>query len=368
MLDWLGQAGDAVYGKIFDNPDWSWHGAHNWFVGGDATRSIDPKLAGFDQAQTQLTGLSQQQAPQVTGQQLATGQTDQSRAGLMNTAGSLDRIASGQQAGAGELAVNRQMGQAQAQQASLARQAHGANSALAYRNAGRMQADQGLQGAGAAAQAQMQDQQGANALRGQLYGQAYNQDASVAQQNAQLGQQANLANQQAQLQNRALQTQALGQQLGWSQAQIDEQIKRGSVESSDKGALGGLLTGIGGLMAASDERMKTDIADGDEDADEFMSKLSSKRWRYRDEHAAKWGADDRLGPMAQDMAKSKMGAKLVGVIDDEGHLGFDIGKATSATLASVARLDKRLRALEGERKGSIGAGKFELGKLAAEAR
>jgi endosialidase-like protein len=354
----------AGFDWLFNNPDWSLHGAHNWFVGGDATKDIPKQLAGFDQAQTSLQGLSQQQAPQIGGTQLNADQTGQSRAGLMGTADSLGRIASGQQAGSGELAVNRQMGAANAQQASLARQAHGTNSALAYRNAARTQADMGLQGAGAAAQAQMQDAQAANALRGQLYGQAYNQDATVAQQNAQLGQQAQLANQQASLQNRALQIQALGQQLGWSQAQIDEQIKRGAVEQSDKGSLGGLLQGVGGLMAAaSDERMKTDIKDGDDDADEFMSKLSSKRWRYRDEHAAKWGEGERLGIMAQDLARSKMGAKAVRVIDDEGHLGFDLGKATSAALASVARLDKRLRAIEG-RSGE----KFELGKLAAGGR
>lgn len=352
----------AGFNWLFNNPDWSLHGAHNWFVGGDATKDIPKQLAGFDQAQASLGGISQQQAPQIGGTQLATGQTDQSRSGLMGTAGSLDRIASGQQAGAGELAVNRQMGAANAQQASLARQAHGPNAALAYRNAARMTADQGLQGAGAAAQAQMQDQASANALRGQLYGQAYNQDATVAQQNAQLGQQAQLANQQASLQNRALQIQALGQQLGWSQAQIDEQIKRGAVEQSDKGSLGGLLTGIGGLMAASDERMKTGIADADDDADEFMSKMRPTRWRYLDKHAAKWGHGERLGVMAQDLARSKMGAKTVGVVDDEGHIGFDIGKATSAALASVARLDKRLRAIEGKGDG------FKLGKLAVEVR
>jgi len=354
---------------LFNNPDWSLHGAHNWFVGGDATKDIPKQLAGFDQAQTTLTGLSQQQAPQIYGTQLATGQTDQSRAGLMGTADSLGRIAGGQQAGAGELAVNRQVGQANAQQASLARQAHGTNSALAYRNAARTQADMGLQGAGAAAQAQMQDQQAANALRGQLYGQAYNQDATVAQQNAQLGQQAQLANQQATLQNRALQTQALGQQLGWSQAQIDEQIKRGAIESADKGVVGGLFGGIGGALSSlSDERTKTDIEDGDDDADELMANLRPKTYRYLDKHAAKWGKGERLGIMAQDLAKSKMGARTLAIADDEGHIGFDLGKATSAALASVARLDKRLRAIEGERKGGTGGDKLELGKLAAESR
>lgn len=234
--------------------DFSLHGAHNWFVGGDATKGIDAKLGGYDQAQQQLGQLGGSQAPQVYGQQLDPSQMAQSRAGAYGVANRLGGVASGQQMGAGEIALNRQLGQGTAQQMAAARMAHGANAALAYRNAQRNNADMRLQGAGMAAQARMQDQTAANQQLGQMYGQLYGQDAAIAGQNANLGQQAALANQQAALQNRALQIQALGQQLGWSQAQIDEQLKRGALEASDKGILSGLFSSGGGVAAAMSSR------------------------------------------------------------------------------------------------------------------
>jgi hypothetical protein len=234
----------------WDLSDYSFHGAHNWFVGGDATKGIDTKLGGYDAAQSQLGQIGSAQAPTVQGAQLNQDQMQQSRAGAYGVANRLGSIASGQQAGAGELAVNRQLGQGIAAQTSAARMARGANAALAYRNAARNTADMSLAGAGQAAQAQMQDQQAANSQQGQLYGQLYGQDAAVAGQNATLGQQAQLANQQAALQSRALQIQALGQQLGWSQAQIDEELKRGALQASDKGILSGLFAGGGGVASA----------------------------------------------------------------------------------------------------------------------
>ena len=50
--------------------------------------------------------------------------------------------------------------------------------------------------------------------------------------------------------------------------------------------------------------------------------------------------------MAQDMAKSKMGARIVSK-EPEG-LMLDVNKALSAALASSARLNERLSKLEGK--------------------
>ena len=41
-----------------------------------------------------------------------------------------------------------------------------------------------------------------------------------------------------------------------------------------------------------------------------------------------------------------MGALTMTKVDEKGHMGFDLGKAASAALASVARLDERLRKVE----------------------
>lgn len=356
--DWIGSAYNGIQSGL---GDYSLHGAHNWFVGGDASKRLNnTNVQGMEQAQQQLSGLSSAQAPTVQGYQLNADQMNQSRAGQMGVADRLGAVAGGQQAGAGEIAVNRQMGQAQANQIAMARSQRGANSAIAARNAARNSADMGLAGAGQAAQAQMSDQQAANAQLGQIYGSMYGQDAQVAAQNAQLNQQAALANQDAQLKSRALQIQALGEQRGWSQAQIDLELKRAGVEVADKGIVAGLFSGGGGMMsAASDERLKTDVADGGDDADELMRTLRPKRYRYLDEK--KHGAGPRLGIMAQDLERSKLGKSAVVTIDREGHLGFDLGKGTSAALAAVARLDERLRKIEGKREG------LGLGALAGKA-
>jgi len=273
---------------------------------------------------------------------LATGAQDQSRQGMMDLTNRLGAVASGQQAGAGELGVNRQVSLANAAQVSAARNARGANAALAARGAARNQADIGLAGAGQAAAAQMQDQQAANAQLGQTFGQMRQGDLEMAQ-----------ANQRAQLAQTGMNDQqqiaALGQQLGWDQARINAELEKARIKSGSKGGMMSGLIQAGGTAlaayAASDERLKSDIADGGAEADEMMSSLRPRSYRYTD--GAKWGEGRRLGIMAQDLARSKMGAQTLVTVDDKKHLGFDIGKAASAALASVARLDERLRKVEG---------------------
>ncbi len=266
-------------------------GAGNLLFGGDATKAFDNKLGQYDRATTQLgqiaTDASGRAAPtaQATmagrtqlgpASQLAPGQMAQSRGGMLGVASQLGGIASGQTAGAGEMGVNRQVGQATAAQSAAARMARGANSALAFRQAARNTADIGLAGAGMAGEAQRADQQGALNQLGGIYGSMYGQDANVASQNAQLGQQVTmqqgamdqqttlanaqagntvaLANLQAQLAQTGLndqqQMQALGQMLGWDQARIQAELAKAQVAAGDKGMLPGLLQAGGAIGAA----------------------------------------------------------------------------------------------------------------------
>ncbi len=331
-----------------------WDSTKNFIFGGDATKGIASKPQNYDAATAQLGQIAAnaggRAAPQAAGTQLAGGPQDQARAGMIGVADRLGSIASGQQAGAGELAVNRQVDAANAAQVSAARMARGGNAALAARGAARNQADLALSGAGQAAAAQMADQQQANALLGQTYGQVRSGDIDFASQNAQLGQQAQIENMRAQLAQTGMNDQqqiaALGQQLGWDQAKIQAELQRAAIKAGDKGMLPGLLQAGGqaaAMYAASDERLKTDISDGGSDADEMMSSLKPRSYRYQDE--AKWGAGRRLGIMAQDLARSKMGRETLVKVDDK-HMGFDLGKAASAALASVARLNERLRKVE----------------------
>lgn len=358
-------------------------GAGNFFFGGDATKSIDAMPGNYTAATNQLGQLAQsaggRAAPVVTAAQLDPSNLNQSRAGLLSTAQGLGRIASGQQAGAGELAVNRQVGQATAAQAAAARMARGANAALAYRNAARNTADIGLGGAGAAATAQMADQQAANAQLASVYGGMYGQDANVAQANAQLMQGASLANQQATLtsrgQNDALQIQALGQQLGWDQARINDEIQKAQVAAGDKGIFPSLLQVAGSIGAAaatggasaaiphapaapnyqaalgsdsvvnpytmSDVRLKNSIQSGQGAADRAVATLAPLIFGFNN---PQYGTGAQLGTSTQDLERAGLGHV---VIDTPKGKAIDGGKLSTTNTAMIAALGNRLAALEG---------------------
>ena len=230
-------------------------GIGGWLSGSDD--EAPKRLGHYDYATNQLGQMAAsaqgRYAPVIDPSQLNRFYLDQSRGGLMDTAGRLSGIASGQQQGAGEMAVNAQLGRAAAAQNAAARMARGANAALALRNAQRNQADMGLAGAGQAAQSRMQDQQAANAQLGQIYGSMYGQDANVAAQNAQLAQQAALANQGAYLTqqqlNDARQMQAYQQMLAWDAANNGQQIDWAKFNSMQPNVGANMLQAGGSILA-----------------------------------------------------------------------------------------------------------------------
>lgn len=232
-------------------------GLAGYFGGGSTAKKVDPRFASYDFATDKLTGMANaapRAAPTAQGAyQLAPAQMAESRGGMLGVANRLGAVASGQQAGAGELAVNRQLGQATAAQIAAARAARGGNAALAARAAARNTADLGLAGAAQASQAQMQDQQGANAQLGSLYGSMYGQDAQVAGQNAQLGQAMSLANLQAELAQRGMNDQqqlaVLAQMLGWDQAQVAAKLAADN-KPQQPSAMSQALMGAGQVAAA----------------------------------------------------------------------------------------------------------------------
>lgn len=238
-IDWGEDAINAVGGAIGDAANWV-----NDLGKNHAADAINAKPQQYDFATGQLgqiaSGAAGRAAPQIGGTQLRVDQAG--RQGMLDTAGRLGAIAAGTQQGAGEMALNAQLGRANAAQIAAARASRGANAALAYRNAMRNQADIGLAGAGQAGAARLQDQAAANAQLGSLFGNVYGQDIGVAGQNAQLGQAAQLANQNATLQqtqlNDAARIQAIGQMLGWDQTMINAQIQKAQMNANDKGLLG----------------------------------------------------------------------------------------------------------------------------------
>lgn len=254
----------------FVNPKWM----SKRLFGGEATKDLKTEGENSAYAQgylrDQLGSAVGRPAPTAQAQQLgpaaqlAGGPQDQVRAQQQQQAGYLQGIMAGDRAGAGELAVNRQVGSATAAQQAAARMARGANAALAARAAMRNTADIGLSGAGQAAQAQMQDQQMASGQLAGILGQTRGQDLEFAGQNAQLqqqrdltqgqfGQQTNLANLQAQLQQTGMNDQAtqaqLAQLLGIDQAAWERELQKRQIALGDRGSIGNIFNAGGQMLA-----------------------------------------------------------------------------------------------------------------------
>lgn len=250
--------------------------------------------------------------------------------------GQLQGIAGGQQQGAGELAVQRQVQNALASQQAGARMARGPMAGLASRDAANQSAAIGLSGAGMGQQAALQDQSAAQGLLAQLGAQGRQGDLGVGQL------------QQAQgAQNDQYQLGLLSQLTGLSIAQLQAQSAEYAAKMGKPGMAGPLIGAagqIGAAAAMSDERLKTEISDGHDDIDEMLDALRPKRYRYKDE---KHGAGSRVGIMAQDMERSRAGRDVVRELPEGKAL--DVNAALSAALASSARLNERLRKLEAKK-------------------
>lgn len=260
----------------------------------------------------------------------------QFRSGQLQQIQQLRGIASGQQQGAGELAVQRQIANANAAQQAQARMARGGqNAALAYRGAANNTAGIGLAGAGQSQQAAMGDQMQAQGLLTGALGQGRGQDN-----------QTQIANLDAQLRqmgmNDATRLAYINQMITIQQG---SQARSDAANARDQQMMGNMISAGGTVAAglvASDERVKTDVDDASRDIDDMLDRLHAKNYRYKDE--AKHGAGPRAGILAQDMEASRAGARVVREVGGVKHL--DVNAALSAALAATARLNQRLRVLE----------------------
>ncbi len=128
-----------------------------------------------------------------------------------------------------------------------------------------------------------------------------------------------------------------------------------------KGMLGDMLGGlIGGdgdtgdldtsaMSMFSDERLKKGVRSNDQDNQEFMDKLKSKSFEYKNPDSPHAAHGRVHGVMAQDMEKSKVGADMV--TDTPIGKLFNMPKAVSATLSSLATLNKRMDKYEKKKAG-----------------
>lgn len=358
-LDWGKQTADPSKAKL---------------EGGQYMRDyLTGRLGGVDgRAAPQAGRTTIGQVAQGQGAQIDTGPQGQFRAREMLLADQAARVASGQDKGAGELAVRRQMAQAAAQQQAMAASQRGANAGIAGRAAARGLGANSVDAAGMAGQAALQDQGAARNLLAGVLGQGRAADIGIAGQQAGLNQQMNLANLDAQNQKvfqqagldqatslanmqARLQQQGMNDQMslglmaqlyGISLAEMQARLGQEAANMGQTGIFGDLLQVGGSLGAAavtaSDERLKTDVEIADADVDALLDAIAPKSFRYLDE---KHGDGRITGVMAQDLERSDAGRGVV-VETADGKM-LDSRKTISLLLAAVARLGARVKQLEG---------------------
>ncbi len=341
-------------------PESSWSGGIDWrsltggdWMWGDPKVELDPnkaKLAdaGYmrDVAKGGIAGAQGRAAPQMGPlNEMGQGQWRQQQLALANR---LSGIATGQQQGAGELAVQRQGARAAAGQQAMASMARGgSNAAAAARGAARNIGDIGIGVAGQAQQAALGDQMAANQTLSQVMQGARGQDISMAG----LQQQGQLANLDAQLRQTGMNDAAIVNYLaamyGISNAEMQARLAQDQMAIGQRSpGMAGTLIGAGaqiGAMAASDERVKTDVNPGEETLASLFRGLGVHDYRYKDGEGLPTGR--RLSPMAQEIEKSPLGAALVSE-DEQGRKFVDYGKGLGTMMAGLALHQKKLDELE----------------------
>jgi hypothetical protein len=369
----------------------SWYDPTSWnvdWLGGNTAAA--PPTQYKDQSQitgiinSGIAGVDGRQAPQTGTTQLgAAARIDPSQQGQfrdlqMQQANRLNAISSGQQMGPGEMAAQRAAQSAYAQQVGMANMQRGGGAPGAGIAAARNQVTIAGNAAGQGAQAAMSDQQNANAQLTNALNAGRSTDVGLATSQAGLNQQTTLqqgqmdqatklANLDAQLRQTGMNDQArlayLQQLTGMDANQLNASLQLygvqkgagsgllgslmsqgGQVAGMAAGAGGGAGAGAGGAAAmASDERLKTNITDARSEIDAMLDGLAPRSYDYKDQ---KWGKGRRAGIMAQDLERSAAGKRIV-METSEGKM-LDVNKALSASLAASARLNERVRMLEGK--------------------
>lgn len=112
--------------------------------------------------------------------------------------------------------------------------------------------------------------------------------------------------------------------------------------ASDKQMIGGLGSAA---MLMSDKNAKQNIKPQENAAGEiekFLSSLKPSQYEYKDSAN---GTGEKIGIMAQDLEKSKIGKTMVDQSED-GTKMIDTNKAIGAILAGMADLNKKFKKLE----------------------
>lgn len=179
----------------------------------------------------------------------------------------------------------------------------------------------------------------------------------VSQMNTGLQNQATMYNTtQRPMQQHAMATGQMSALAGGLQNAGQMQNQNSLAQYGANAALTGSLISAGGAMAGgylsrtpaaattpvnpnSDKNLKEDIRKSDDvDVEDFLRKLIPYRFKYKDNTGL--DQNDRLGVMAQDLQKSKVGSEIV----QEGEKGkeIDLAESVPKILAALGYLNKKI--------------------------
>jgi hypothetical protein len=170
------------------------------------------------------------------------------------------------------------------------------------------------------------------------------QQNQVGQMNTQLANQANMYNTtQRPLQQYGMQSGQMGAIAGGLQNASNMQNQNaiaqyGANAQLTGSALSAIGTAVGGIR--SDKRDKENIRESDDiDIDNFLKQLVPYRFKYKEDTGLP--QNDRLGVMAQDLEKSRIGSEIVRE-DSDNVKNIDLQEAVPKILASLGYLNKKI--------------------------
>lgn len=163
--------------------------------------------------------------------------------------------------------------------------------------------------------------------------------------------------------NVAFSPETLKQQAMRAQSQADLARSLATTQQQQQIA-GSVLGAIGTIGAAgsqgkgvakdlfgpgSDKNVKKDIKTTKKPVNEFLDKLTAYEFKYKDPNQPGAAPGQRYGIMAQDLEKSEVGKSLV---EDTPHGKMvNAAQGFGAVLAAQAELNRRIKKLEGRKKG-----------------
>lgn len=163
---------------------------------------------------------------------------------------------------------------------------------------------------------------------------------------------ADVANQAAALQAQGLTLDAIAKSMGLEAQSLNAVLEsegkkfaanQAAISETKKG-LGGLVQGAASAIASmSDKRSKKDIKPSGKSMDDFLDKISSYTYEYKNTKLPGTAEGKRFGIIAQDLEKSDVGKSIVRTDKESGMKMIDNQQAIGVLLSAVAELNKKMK-------------------------